>query len=307
MRQTTTISVCLFALLAGACTNTIPLHGSEVHETSQRVESRTRKVQNPPRQDAPSNKAVITWYAGGETRLSLKSVSQDLLSSVVLSGQTKDKTLMVKVAKDGGKTRSNSIPLTADGSFNVRYLLKDGIGSYTVTLYGSKQKNSLNYQGLGFFSIRANETLPANMPGLELNTKVLEFVDKVMGSTVGSGECWDLAQEALDTNLADWTRPLNFGLPLNPENSVIKAGDIIQFRSLKITEHLSDNSTRFESLGSPDHTAVIYKVLGKKNYTLAHQNVGGKRSVVKSNINLANATGGQYWIYRPVALMIRQK
>ncbi len=61
-----------------------------------------------------------------------------------------------------------------------------------------------------------------------------------------------------------------------------------------------------QTFGAPDHTAVIYKVLGKKHYTLAHQNVRGNRSVTKGDINLNKVTCGKYWIYRPVALMIQQ-
>ena len=254
-----------------------------------------------------TNGAAITWYTGGETRLSLDPVPADMSASMVFSGTTTGKTLIVKVAKKGGKARSNPVPLAANGSFNVRYLIKDGIGTYTVTFFGSEQKNALNYQGLGFFTHTVKEALPASLLHHELNSKVLEFVDRVMGTSVGRGECWDLAQEALDTNLADWTRPTPFGLPLDPETDQIKTGDIIQFRNVKITEHLPGGGTRWETLGAPDHTAIIYKVLGKKQYTVAHQNIGGKRSVMKSDINLAKVTGGKYWIYRPMALMIRQE
>lgn len=260
---------------------------------------------NADQVQAQTNNVAISWYTGGEARLNLDPVPANQSSSIVLAGTTTGKTLIVKVAKKGGAARSNPIPLAADGSFNVRYLLKDGSGSYTVTLFGSSQKNALNYQGLGFFTHTAKESLPAGQQRLELNAKMLAFVSSVMGTSVGSGECWDLAQKALDMNLADWTRPTTFGLPLNPEKDEIKAGDIIQFRSVKTTEHLPGGVTRWETLGAPDHTAVIYKVLGKKRYTLAHQNVGGKRSVLTSDINLANITGGKYWIYRPVALMIR--
>lgn len=256
--------------------------------------------------EAQSNSAAITWYTGGDAKLSLKPVPVDLSASVVFTGTTTEKLLIVTVAKKGGATRRNPIPLGPDGSFNVRYLIKDGYGTYTVTFHGSAQKNSLNYQGLGYFTHTVKEALPANLLRHELNDKVIAFVDKVLGTSVGSGECWDLAQEALDMNLAEWSRPTTFGIRLNPETDAIKAGDIIQFRSVKITEHLPGGRTQWETLGAPDHTAVIYKVLGKKNYILAHQNVGGKRTVMKSNINLANITGGQYWIYRPVALMIRQ-
>ncbi|OGU17423.1 MAG: hypothetical protein A2076_04590 [Geobacteraceae bacterium GWC2_53_11] len=253
-----------------------------------------------------TGKAAITWYTGGEAKLSLDPIPVDLSSSLVLAGATTQKTLVVKVAKKGGTARSNPVPLAADGSFNVRYLIKDGIGTYTVTLFGSSQKNALNYQGLGFFTLTVTKALPANLLHLELNGEVLAFVNGVMGTQVGSGECWDLAQQALDTSLADWTRPTSFGLPLNPEKDEIKAGDIIQFRSVKTTEHLPGGGTRWETLGAPDHTAIVYKVLGKKRYTLAHQNIGGKRIVLTSDINLAKVTGGKYWIYRPVALMIRK-
>lgn len=255
---------------------------------------------------AQMNSAVMTWYTGGETRLSLNPVAADELSYLELAGTTTQKNLLVKVAKKGAAAHSSSIPLAGDGSFNVRYLIKDGIGSYTITFYGSGQNGSLNYQGLGYFTHTVKKALPAELQNLELNGTVIEFIDKVLGTSVGRGECWDLAQEALDTNLADWARPTAFGLPLDPDAGEIKAGDIIQFRALKVTEHLPDGSTQRTTLGAPDHTAVVYKVLGKKHYTLAHQNFAGKRRVIKSDINLANVTGGQYRIYRPVALMIRQ-
>jgi hypothetical protein len=254
---------------------------------------------------AQGDHADITWYTGGDAKLSLKPVPVDTSSSVLLAGNTTEKTLIVTVARKGGVTRSNPIPLADDGSFKVRYLIKDGAGSYTVTLLGSEQKNSLSYRGLGYFTYKVKEAIPADLLRRELNGNVLEFVDKVMGTSVGRGECWDLAQRALDMNLADWTRPTSFGLLLNPETDEIKAGDIIQFRSLKITEKLPDGRTRRETLGAPDHTAVIYKVLGKNRYTLAHQNVGGKRVVITGDVNLAKAVAGKYWIYRPVALMIR--
>lgn len=256
---------------------------------------------------AKDNAGAISWYTGGEAKLSLEHIPVDTSADIVFAGTTTQKELVVKVAKKGAGARSNHIPLAADGSFNVRYLIKDGIGPYTITFLGSEQPGSLNFQGLGFLTVTVNEILPDNLHDLELNGEIIEFVDTVLGTSVGRGECWDLAQEALDRNLADWSRPLSFGLPLNPETDEIKAGDIMQFHNLKTSERLPDKSIRKESFGSPNHTAVIYKVLGKKHYTLAHQNSGGQRNVIKSNVNLANVTGGQYWIYRPVALMVRQQ
>lgn len=255
---------------------------------------------------AQTDTAAITWYTGGEAKLKLATIPDGTSADVLLSGITSQKTLIVTVAKKYGPTRTNPIPLATDGSFNVRYLMKEGIGTYTITFSGSEQSGSLKYQGLGYITIAVKKNLPPNLRAFELNNRVIAFVNRVMGTTVGRGECWDLAQQALDQNLADWTRPTTFGLLLNPDTTEIKAGDIIQFRNLKTTEHLPGGVTKWETFGAPDHTAVVYKVLGKKHFTLAHQNIGGKRSVVKSDVNLTNVTAGKYWIYRPVALMIPQ-
>jgi hypothetical protein len=255
---------------------------------------------------AQTDTAAINWYSGGDTKLKLAAIPDGISADVLLSGKTSQKTLIVTVAKKDGPTRTNPIPLATDGSFNVRYLLKDGVGTYTITFSGSEQSGSLNYRGLGYVTIAVKKKLPPNLHTFELNSRVIEFVDRVMGTTVGRGECWDLAQQALDQNLADWTRPTTYGLPLNPDTTEIKAGDIIQFRTVKTTEHHSGGVTKWETFGAPDHTAIVYKVLGRKHFTLAHQNIGGKKSVVKSDINLTKVTGGKYWIYRPVALMIPQ-
>lgn len=300
MESTRGISLFLLASLICGCATSGKLNRTRDAEVRVGSYADGKK----PRQ---LNSGAITWYTGGEAKLSLNPVPADMSSSVVFAGTTTEKTLIVTVEKKGGAARSNPVPLAADGSFNVRYLIKEGIGTYTVSFHGSGQKKSLSYEGLGFFTHTVKKALPANLLRLELNGKVIAFVNKVLGTSVGRGECWDLAQEALDMNLADWNRHTTFGLPLNPETDEIKAGDIIQFRTLKITEHLPGGVTQWETLGAPDHTAVIYKVLGKKRYTLAHQNVGGKRTVMMGNINLANVTDGRYWIYRPVALMIRQE
>ncbi len=257
---------------------------------------------------APSQakSTAIRWYSGGNTKLNLTPIPIDTSPSIVLAGTTTQKTLIVTVARKKGPKRSNPIPVAADGSFNVRYLFKDGNGTYTVTLSGSEQRGSLRYQGLGSFAHTVKKTAPVDTLSLELNSRIIDYVNKVMGTTVGRGECWDLAQEALDQNLADWIRPTTFGRQLNPNIDEIKAGDIIQFRTLKITENLPGGVTKNVTLGAPDHTAVIYKVIGSKRYTLAHQNVGGNRNVITGDIDLTHVTGGKYWIYRPTALMIQQ-
>ncbi len=135
----------------------------------------------------------------------------------------------------------------------------------------------------------------------ELNDKIIPFVDSVMGTIVGRGECWDLAQSALDNAQATWTRPLGFGKSIDLSKEEVKPGDIIQFRSLKVKLVDSQGvSIGGMTLGMPDHTAVIYSVIGDKNYTLAHQNGKRTKVVEKTDVDLKMATSGTYSVFRPV-------
>lgn len=250
---------------------------------------------------AAQDTAVLEWYSGGQGTLSLQALPGNVDWSVRLEGTTTQKSLMMQVRKDGGPERRLIFPLDAAGGFRLVWLFKDGPGRYTLTFFGSPQAQTLKYAGLGYATLTVGQAMPPTVTGLELNVPVLAYVDSVMGRQVGRGECWDLAQEALDRNLADWTRPLTYGRPLNPAKDEILPGDIIQFRSVRITEALPDGGTRWETLGAPDHTAVVYEVLGPLKYRLAHQNLSGKRYVQVTSLDLNNMTGGQYWIWRPLA------
>lgn len=246
----------------------------------------------------------VTWYSGGESSLKLSSISNSAPGELSVSGSTSLKKLLISVSKNGRNARSNPLPIAADGSFSVRYLVKDGSGSYTISFYGADSANSLKLQGLATTSQDVRSALPVSLQSKAINQAILMSVQQVMGKKVGRGECWDLAQMVLDTNLADWDRPSRFGSAINPESSDIQAGDIIQFKSLVTSEKLPGGVTRTHTLGAPDHTAIIYRVLGSRRYTIAQQNANGKRYVSTEDIDLTHIINGSYRIYRPVALML---
>lgn len=246
----------------------------------------------------------IQWYTGGAEQIQLQPVAANSEYRLDLAGSTHLRTLMVKLAREDGNSRQMSLPVDAQGRFKAGILVKDGPGNYTVTLLGSTQAGALSFAGLGRFDVRITGTVPADLPGLALNDKVLAYVDSVMGRTVGRGECWDLAQEALDRNGADWTRPLAFGKVLDPARDEIRPGDIIQFRSLRTEIRFPNGGWQSEALGEPDHTAVIRAVRGAKRFQLAHQNLGGKRFVQLTELDLNHQVSGRFWIYRPVAGLI---
>jgi hypothetical protein len=59
------------------------------------------------------------------------------------------------------------------------------------------------------------------------------------------------------------------------------------------------------TIGAPDHTAVVYEVLGPLHYRVAHQNVNGKRYIIVEEINLNFRTSGSMWFYRPIMGLFR--
>jgi hypothetical protein len=142
--------------------------------------------------------------------------------------------LWFKIEKNGGSAHDLKLDLSSSSDFDVYYIFKDGPGTYKVTVYGAQSISATSYKGLAQFTVTVTQSRPANIPGFYLNDKVLAFVNARMGQTVGRGECWDVAQEALDSNGADWTRPTQFGIELNPAEDAILPGDIIQFKSVKL-------------------------------------------------------------------------
>lgn len=133
---------------------------------------------------------------------------------------------------------------------------------------------------------------------LPLNEGIISFVNSKMDKKVGTGECWDLASEALNLVKAKWDGKYVFGKVLNYKTDCIYPGDIIQFEKVKVK--YTENKMTYEE-AMPHHTAIIYTVNGIGDYMLAHQNTAYTgRKVGKSKLLLSNITTGKFIIYRPV-------
>ena len=139
-----------------------------------------------------------------------------------------------------------------------------------------------------------------NMP--TLNKKVVEFVDKVIGKQVDRGECWDLAAAALDHAGAylDRSKRENlyiFGKELDPKTDEIFAGDIIQIENVKL-EYTRGNAIYTETMSH--HTAIVYEVIKKNFFKIAHQNTSfSGRKVGISEFDFTNVKKGKIIFYRP--------
>ena len=125
------------------------------------------------------------------------------------------------------------------------------------------------------------------------NKKIIEFCDMKLKKKVGNGECWDLANYALQYANAKWSPPYEFGKKVNYKTEQILSGDIIQFEKVKI--ELGNGSTE----KMPHHTAIVYQVLGKNKYLIAHQNLSGVKKVNKTELDLNFLTKGSVAFFRP--------
>ncbi len=135
-----------------------------------------------------------------------------------------------------------------------------------------------------------------------LNLKVIEYVETVVGKQVDRGECWDLAAAALDHSGAYLDRSSKkniyvFGKTINPTKESVYPGDIMQFENVRL-EYTQDNYIITENM--PHHTAIIYEVIDKGHYKLAHQNTSfsGKK-VGLSDFMTGHVKGGKIIYYRP--------
>ena len=145
------------------------------------------------------------------------------------------------------------------------------------------------------FFVVGNSLAQKNIP--ELNKQIIKYVNTVKGKKVDRGECWDLANQALILINADWDRSYVYGNKLDPKTDRIFPGDLIQFKNVKI-KYKEGNATYTESMSH--HTAVVYKVLSKGVYEIAHQNTGfSGRKVGISKLDLNTITKGKTYFYRP--------
>lgn len=127
----------------------------------------------------------------------------------------------------------------------------------------------------------------------ELNKQIVAYVQTVIGKKVDRGECWDLANQALTRNNADWKFPTTFGKLYNPEKQSIFPGDLVQFSNVKIKNKNGETWT------FPKHTAIVMEVRDNGVLLLAEQNVNGKKIVLIDELDYKNKLSGKMEFYRP--------
>lgn len=138
----------------------------------------------------------------------------------------------------------------------------------------------------------------------ELNKDILKYVKSVKGTKVDRGECWDLANQALIRVGADWDRAYVYGNTIDPWKDQVFPGDLIQFENVKV-QYTEGNTTYTELM--THHTAIVYKVIDRGIYEIAHQNTRfSGRKVGISTLNLNYIVKGNTYFYRPTKELINE-
>lgn len=131
-----------------------------------------------------------------------------------------------------------------------------------------------------------------------LNQKVVDYITSVIGKKVDRGECWDLANNALIKVNAKWNKDYKFGKLLDTAKDEIYPGDFIQFENV-VLKYEKDGVQYKETMAH--HTAIVYQVISKNHYQIAHQNTGQYgRKVGLSELNLADMHKGKVKFYRAI-------
>lgn len=146
-----------------------------------------------------------------------------------------------------------------------------------------------------FFSFKKEQPCGATP---ELNAQIIDFVKASLNKKVGAGECWDLASEALNKAGAKWDGQYNFGKVVDYKKTCIYPGDIVQFEGVELHYNIED-AYFIEKL--EHHTAIIYTVKAKGDFTIADQNTKftGKK-VGAHAFDVKSVTKGKFTIFRPV-------
>jgi len=173
--------------------------------------------------------------------------------------------------------------------------------AYYVISYQDKQPMKKNLTVLFLFLVFSFQIQAQQIP--ELNQKIVDYVKTQVGKKVNTGECWDLAYEALTQNNCEWNGAFVFGKKINPKTDSIYPGDIIQFSNVVI-KTTKGNMIYKETYKK--HTAIIYSVKEKGVFEIAHQNNGfSGRKVGLSELNINSKYSGTIDFFRPVAKATR--
>src|SRR6516165_6333778 len=158
-----------------------------------------------------------------------------------------------------------------------------------------------------------------------MSEQIVSFAQRQRGSRIGDGECFTLADRALQAAHAKSARDHGSVTPTadyvwgtSTTLANLQPGDIIQFRDYSykredVTDNARGTRTVERTEGRPHHTAIVQSVDGNGAVTVLEQNspVGSgvrrtqlfftSRSSKSGDTTTKITVSGTFWFYRPEA------
>ena len=138
----------------------------------------------------------------------------------------------------------------------------------------------------------------------QFNDAILDYAASQLGNHVGNGECWTLAERALDHAGAHFPVAYIFGSRVGfgqvGDHAVLKQalpGDVIQFDA----GHFEFEGGSSQA-GSPVHTAIV-KAISGEDLEVYEQNAPMGGPVRAHHRDMATMVSGGYFIYRAYPLL----
>jgi len=140
--------------------------------------------------------------------------------------------------------------------------------------------------------------------------RIVKFCEDAFASgfKVGDGECWTLAEKALEsvpdcmTSFGVFHGQSIFSRDAKVSNgnpNIVQPGDIIQYTRAKFEEHEGGKLVRIVTNGAPNHTSVIVAVIGSGVWEVLEQ--GGSLSKIRRKlVKVEEMVEGKIVVYRPV-------
>jgi hypothetical protein len=130
-----------------------------------------------------------------------------------------------------------------------------------------------------------------------LNVNVTNFAVQHLSEKIGNGQCWTLAERALESAGAQPASGYVFGRLL-PKSETWLPGDIIQFTNCQFV-NVEPTRRSTMTVGTPNHTAIVYAIKDGL-VTVLQQNVNGDKHVQTGVLNFSQMVSGNLQVYRPV-------
>lgn len=123
--------------------------------------------------------------------------------------------------------------------------------------------------------------------------RIVSYLTSRLGNTIGAGECWDAAENAIRDIGAARPGSALYVWGTVVQHADLQPGDILQFSQFTVTVTQADGSWAQNTFGAPRHTAIVESINSDGSVNILHQNYSGARNVTQlANVFLTNGSAG---------------